>query len=165
MSTMASQITSLTIVYSTVHSGADQRKHQSSASLAFVGEFTGNRWIHKGPVTQNFFPFADVIMIQNGRRDITTSRDTSAVKLPLSHQRCFTLDALEKTWAVMLLKYHTPHPGRRTEKLWEVLKIEFLNNHRKAIVLLPSRNVMTSYEHYGVPNHQQPLFSLTACLR
>ena len=36
MNTMASQITSLTIVYSTVYSGADQRKHQSSASLAFV---------------------------------------------------------------------------------------------------------------------------------
>ena len=36
MSTMAFQITSLTIVYSTVYSGSDQRKHQSSASLAFV---------------------------------------------------------------------------------------------------------------------------------
>ena len=36
MGTMASQITSLTIVYSTVYSDADQRKHQSSASLAFV---------------------------------------------------------------------------------------------------------------------------------
>ena len=36
MGTMASQITSLTIVYSTVYSGADQRKRQSSASLAFV---------------------------------------------------------------------------------------------------------------------------------
>ena len=36
MTTMASQITSLTIVYSAVYSGADQRKHQSSASLAFV---------------------------------------------------------------------------------------------------------------------------------
>ena len=61
---MASQITSLTIVYSTVHSGADQRKHQSSASLAFV-------WgIHrppvnspqKWPVTQKMFPFDDVVM-------------------------------------------------------------------------------------------------------
>ena len=40
MSAMASQILSLTIVYLTVYSGADQRKHQSSASLAFVtGEF------------------------------------------------------------------------------------------------------------------------------
>ena len=37
MGAMASEITSLTIVYSTVYSGADQRKHQSSASLAFVG--------------------------------------------------------------------------------------------------------------------------------
>ena len=36
MGAMASQITSLTIVYLTVYSGADQRKHQSSASLAFV---------------------------------------------------------------------------------------------------------------------------------
>ena len=40
MGAMASQITSLTIVYSTVYSDADQRKHQRSASLAFVaGEF------------------------------------------------------------------------------------------------------------------------------
>ena len=36
MSTLASQITSLTVVYSIVYSGVDQRKHQSSASLAFV---------------------------------------------------------------------------------------------------------------------------------
>ena len=36
MGLMASQITSLTIVYLTVHSGGDQRKHQNSASLAFV---------------------------------------------------------------------------------------------------------------------------------
>ena len=39
--TIASQITSLTIVYSTVYSDADQRKHQSSTSLAFYGD----RWI------------------------------------------------------------------------------------------------------------------------
>ena len=44
MGTMAFQITSLSIAYSTVHSGADQSKHQSSASLAFV------RGIHRGPV-------------------------------------------------------------------------------------------------------------------
>ena len=41
MITMTSQITSLTIVYSTVYSGADKRKHQSSASLALCGKFTG----------------------------------------------------------------------------------------------------------------------------
>ena len=64
MSTMASQITSLTIVYSSVYSGTDQRKHQSSASLAFVREI--HRWLvnspHKGPVTRKMFPFDDVIM-------------------------------------------------------------------------------------------------------
>ena len=45
MTTMASQITSLTVVYSTVHSDADQRKHQSSASLAFVWGIHRDRWI------------------------------------------------------------------------------------------------------------------------
>ena len=46
MGAKASQITNLTIVYSVGYSDADQRKHQSSVSLAFVcGEFTGDRWI------------------------------------------------------------------------------------------------------------------------
>ena len=42
MSGTASQITSLTIVYSNVYSDANQRKHQSSTSLAFVREFIGD---------------------------------------------------------------------------------------------------------------------------
>ena len=42
---MASQITGISIVYSSVCSDADQRKHQSSASLSLWGEFTGDRWI------------------------------------------------------------------------------------------------------------------------
>ena len=45
MTTIASQITSLTSVYSTVYSDADQRKHQSSASLAFVWGIRRDRWI------------------------------------------------------------------------------------------------------------------------
>ena len=45
MTKMASQITSLTIVYSTVYSDADQIKHQSSASLAFVWGIHRDRWI------------------------------------------------------------------------------------------------------------------------
>ena len=65
MSAMESQITSLTIVYSAVSSVADQRKHQSSVSLAFVWGI--HRWPvnspHKGPVTRKMFPFDDVIMI------------------------------------------------------------------------------------------------------
>ena len=45
MTTIASQITSLTVVYSTVYSDADQRKHQSAASLAFVWGIHRDRWI------------------------------------------------------------------------------------------------------------------------
>ena len=59
MSSLASQITHLTIVNSTVYSRAGQRKHQSSASLAFVWGI--HRWptnsLHKGPVTRKMFPF------------------------------------------------------------------------------------------------------------
>ena len=66
MSAMASEITNLTIVCSTVYSGADQRKQQSSASLAFVREI--HRWPvnspHKGPVTRKMFPFDHVIMLE-----------------------------------------------------------------------------------------------------
>ena len=64
VSAMASQINSLTIVYSTAYSGAEQRKHQSSASLVVVRGI--HRWPmnspHKGPVTRKMFPFDDVIM-------------------------------------------------------------------------------------------------------
>ena len=45
MDVITSQITSLTIVYSTFYSGADQSKHQSSASLAFVRGIHRDRWI------------------------------------------------------------------------------------------------------------------------
>ena len=64
MGAIASQITSLTIVYSTVYSGADQSRHQSSASLAFVwGIHRGPvNSPHKWPVTRKMFPFDDVIM-------------------------------------------------------------------------------------------------------
>ena len=57
MTTLASQITSLTVVYSTVHSDADQRKHQSSASLAFVWGIHRDRWIPrtKGQFRGNCF--------------------------------------------------------------------------------------------------------------
>ena len=58
------QFTSLTIVCSNVYSGGDQRKHQSSSSLAFVRGI--HRWPvnspHKGPVTRKMFPFDDVSM-------------------------------------------------------------------------------------------------------
>ena len=64
MGVMASPIIGLAIVYSTVYSGSDQRKHQRSASLAIVLGI--HRWPvnspHKWPVTWKMFLFDDVIM-------------------------------------------------------------------------------------------------------
>ena len=94
MIAMASQITSSSIVYSTVHSGAYQRKHQTSTSLDFVRGIHRSpvNSPHKGPVTRKMFPFDDVIMlsklclssiiwsddnIQDVQRDLPRSRDTS----------------------------------------------------------------------------------------
>ena len=66
MTMLASQITSLTVVYSIVYSGVNQRKHQSSASLAFVREIHRGpvNFPHKWPVTRKMFPFDDVIMLR-----------------------------------------------------------------------------------------------------
>ena len=64
MNVMTSQVAGLTIVYSTVYSGADERKHQNSLSLAFVRGIHRSPMNspHKGPVTRKMFPFDDVIM-------------------------------------------------------------------------------------------------------
>ena len=64
MSIMASQITGVLIVCTTICSGVDQRKHQSFTSLAFVSKI--HRWLvnspHKRPVMWEMFPFDDFIM-------------------------------------------------------------------------------------------------------
>ena len=68
MGTMALQITSITIVYSTIYSGADKKKYQSSASLALC---EGNS-PYKGPVTRKMFLFDDVIMVMQPRQISST---------------------------------------------------------------------------------------------
>ena len=97
MSPMAPQITSLSIVCSTVYSGADQRKHQSSASLAFVRgihRLPANS-SHKGPVTRKMFPFDDVILClqHNLNRHPITQPWVSCVSstFGLSHMSVFDL--------------------------------------------------------------------------
>ena len=83
MGTMASRITSLMILCWTVDSGADQRKHQSSASLAFMRVI--HQWPvnypHKGPVTRKMFPFDDVIMRANNVSRCRGAMDTSSASL------------------------------------------------------------------------------------
>ena len=81
MGAIASQITSVTIVYSTDYSGAYQSKHQCSVSLAFV------RGIHRGPVnsphkwpvTRKMFPFDDVIMSLSPACPLTDTRTTQII--------------------------------------------------------------------------------------
>ena len=115
MGTMTSQITSLTIVYSTVYSGADQRKHQISTLLAFVREI--HRWPvnspHKWPVTRKMFSFdGNVITISPlldcwhsiklfklGRKLQRTTKPVSLYSTP-SHYHCANLSE-----GIELIKY------------------------------------------------------------
>ena len=99
MRTMASQITSLTIVYSTVYSGADQRKYQSIASLAFVRGIHRRpvNSPHKWPVTRKMFPFDAVIM--------NWIRATAIVVRGAAHEQTIGIFTLKYTssWAVELV--------------------------------------------------------------
>ena len=96
MGTFASQITSLAIVYPTVYSGADQRKHQSSASLAFVWEIHRGpvNSPHKLPVTRKMFPFDDVIMIQENAFENVDCR----IAVILSHPKCVKYIVLKENY-------------------------------------------------------------------
>ena len=83
------QITSLTSVYS----GTDQRKHQSSLSLAFVRGI--HRWPmnspHKGPVTRKLFLFDDVIMTLKDFPPDPAGNKTALVKVVTSSIRWQTI--------------------------------------------------------------------------
>ena len=77
MGPIASQITSLTIVYSTVYSDADQIKHQSSASLSFVyGIHRGHKW----PVTRKCFHLMTSSCYCNGITVIVREHQVTALK-------------------------------------------------------------------------------------
>ena len=78
MSVVASQITGVSIVYSNVCSGADQRKYQGSVSLIFVRGIHRSLMnsMHKGPVTRKMFPFDDVIMMMYRRQILFNSQKT-----------------------------------------------------------------------------------------
>ena len=112
MGAIASQITSLTIVYSTVYSGADQRKYQRSVSLAFVREI--HRWpvnsSHKWPVTRKMFPFDDVIMGEHMAQIVVAGVNKATISMhcylaascsPAMHQsRYFVKDCTPFKWPI-----------------------------------------------------------------
>ena len=142
MGTIASHITNLTIVYSTVYAGADQRKHQSSATLAFVqGIYRGPvNSTHKWPVTLKMFPFDDVIMYT------VTSRSACNVNVPFKFS----------CWPGPILKLG-PHPFTGNGlSLWPH------NRLINAILSLISFSCRTVIEHSPKhsPYHLKPLVIL-----
>ena len=110
MSAVASQITSVLIVYSTVYSGAGQRRHQSSASLPFMRGI--HRWPvnspHNGPVTWKMFPFNDVIMCSNAIRMLHN----------MIHMALVTVASA--WWLLMArhIKYSRTHARMRSYRVW-----------------------------------------------
>ena len=109
MDAIAPQITSLTIVYSTVYSDADQRKYQSAASLAFVrGIHRGPvNSTHKWPVTRKTFPFEDVIMTYLALGSTWIIARTALVCL---------IEAIFYLWIV--LTWYLQYPFLSTRNLW-----------------------------------------------
>ena len=106
MSVMMSEITGISFVYSTLCSGTDERKHQSSTSLAFVRGI--HRWpgnsLHKGPVMLKMFPFDDFIMDKSKMVQAIAWQTVAAAISKLfmtsmiSHHLLLTRWSLEKSW-------------------------------------------------------------------
>ena len=120
MSTLASQIISLTIVYSNVFSGADQREHQSSASLAFVREI--HRWSvnspDKGPVTRQIIPFDNVIMKFSGQASFPCCLSRGSLD-PLFHRDIIIeLFAIRLVQHRCLMKYITNFVSMYITSVW-----------------------------------------------
>ena len=106
MTTMASQITNLTVVYSIVYSCADQRKHQSSAFVRGI-----HRWPvdspHKGPVTR-MFPFDDVIMVIGPKNGITVQYWHSATKWKALHEGVMKWKHFPRHWSFVRGIHRSP---------------------------------------------------------
>ena len=137
---MASQITSLMIVYSIFYSGADQSKHQSSASLAFVWGIHRSpvNSPHKGPVTRKMFPFDDVMGIRInwiGRPILPSKIWIIAVTIPYAHY-------LKKQWFVV-----NKNSMKTSECQWmQMIRTFVISNKTKRCVqnlLLRSQRVNT----------------------
>ena len=112
MDAMAPQITNLAIVYLNVYSGADQRKYQSSASLASVRGI--HRWpVHsslKWPVTRKMFPFDDVTMLPAFSK-LSSSASEAILKRIWVH----------KSQASVMNFYRNQCKTNNMQRLWKML--------------------------------------------
>ena len=133
MGATASQITSLTIVFSSVYSDANQRKHQSSASLVFVrGIYRGPvNSSHKWPITRKMFPFDDIIIQYKPQKGLKLTWQTllSALSpvMALSYDICMVKAKCESR------KYAEPaHQGSRQQVSRDVKRHPILGIHNGA---------------------------------
>ena len=129
MDAMESQITGLTIVYWTVYSGADQRKHQSSASLAFVRGI--HRWPvnspHKRTVTRRMFPFYDVIMCC---MELRTFINNFRYVMPMDYCLC-----IDSTLPEIFPYFHTQMFSQRNWfylLIWAQISFKFFQRHNQS---------------------------------
>ena len=105
MTTMASQITSLTVVYATVYSDADQRKHQNSASPAFVWGTHRDRWF---PRTRT--SYAENVSIW------WRHHETCAAALQMTHVTRDVLLSIEPSCSNNLQWYFNQNSYKRIEE-------------------------------------------------
>ena len=138
---VSNHITSLAVVYLTVYSGADQRKHQSSASLAFVRGIhrTPVNSPHKGPVTRKIYPFDDVFMHITGGLVwwLIYASENRVELIPLCRQvfRCIGTIFHHYSWDLYYpgRRYNQAVVGRKRKKIndvtaeWKDLKYHWCN--------------------------------------
>ena len=131
MTTMASQITSLTLVYWTVYSDADQRKHQSSASLDFVWGIHRDRWIPrtKGQLRGKCFH----LMTSSWNDDGQHNKLRGTVQMPFIRYELNTLRSEQNghNFANDIFKWIFVHQiyWRCQSFNWQWFKIGWSDNH------------------------------------
>ena len=154
MTKMASQITSLTIVYSIVYSGAHQRKHQSPASLAFVrGIHRGPvNSPHKGPVTRKMFPFDDVIMavcrrVRSSTRLISSHKGTTRIMnsrfVTLNNYNDIIMGAMASQITSLAIVYSTIYSGADQTKHQSSASLAFVRGIHRGPVNSPHKWLVT----------------------
>ena len=115
MSGMVSQITGVMSVYWTVCSGADQRKYQSSMSLAFAREI--HQWPlnspHQGSVTRKMFPFDEVIMYMTNNPDDENDQNRPSTSCNGPHP------SVAMVGSIILVPSH-PCPVTATHQLFRI---------------------------------------------
>ena len=141
MGAMASQITGITIVYSTVYSGADQRKHHSSASLAFCA---GN-----SPVTDEFH----AQLASNAGNVSIGWRHHVLMQIVIVQ-----LKSLRKTWKCLLLLLSYVDPAWDHAGYLNSFLVEAGSGHHARSQGISSQGIGLALPEYSVLSTSDPFY-------